>query len=108
MIDTGATMMVMPENLVRQLGLRKIYEVQVKYANNHRELKSVYAGVLVNIQGRIGSFDVQAKPEGTEPLSGQLVLEQLDLVVELKAKKPSPNPRSPDAPMVEILAARIP
>lgn len=102
-IDTGATMLVLPQNLVDELGLRKICEVTVKYANNQRQQKSVYAGLLVEIQGRIGSFDVIAEEEGTEPLIGQIVLEELDLVVEPRTRTLMPNPRSPEMPMVEIL-----
>jgi len=102
-VDTGATMLVLPQNLVAQLGLRKIREATVKYAKNHREKKSVYAGVLVEIEGRVGSFDALAEAEGTEPLVGQIVLEELDLVVEPSTRTVMPNPRSPEIPMVEIL-----
>jgi clan AA aspartic protease len=102
-IDTGATMLVLPQNLVDELGLRKIREATVKYANNQRQRKSVYAGLLVEIKGRVGSFDVLAEKEGTEPLVGQIVLEELDLVVEPRTRTLVPNPRSPEMPMVEIL-----
>jgi predicted aspartyl protease len=102
-IDIGATMLVLPQNLVDELGLRKIREATVKYANNQRQRKSVYAGLLVEIKGRVGSFDVLAEEEGTELLVGQIVLEELDLVVEPRTRKLIPNPRSPEMPMVEIL-----
>jgi clan AA aspartic protease len=102
-IDTGATMLVLPQDIVNRLELRKISEATVKYANNQRERKSVYAGLLLEIKGRLGSFDVLAEEEGTEPLIGQIVLEELDFVVEPRTKTLSPNPRSPEIPMVEIL-----
>jgi clan AA aspartic protease len=102
-VDPGATMLVLPQNLVDELNLRKIPEATVKYADNHRRQKSVYAGVLVEIKGRVGSFDVLAEEEGTEPLIGQMVLEELDLVVEPRTRTLMPNPRSPEMPMVEIL-----
>lgn len=102
-IDTGATMLVLPQNLIRELGLMKIREATVKYANNQTQQKSVYAGVLVEIKGRVGSFDALAEEEGTEPLIGQIVLEELDLVVEPTSRTVLPNPRSPETPMVEIL-----
>jgi len=40
---------------------------------------------------------------GSQPLVGQIVLEQLDLVVDPAARAVRANPRSPEAPMVEIL-----
>ena len=35
-IDTGATMVVLPQNIVDKLDLRKIREIKVKYANNKK------------------------------------------------------------------------
>lgn len=102
-IDTGATMMVLPQNIVDELNLKKLRETTVKYANNQRQKKTIYGGLLIEIKGRIGNFDTIAEEEGTEPLVGQIVLEELDLVIEPGARKLIPNPRSPDIPMVEIL-----
>ncbi|MBI5528729.1 MAG: aspartyl protease family protein [Deltaproteobacteria bacterium] len=102
-VDTGATMLVLPENLVSELGLRKIREVTVKYANNTTQKKEIFAGLLIEIKGRIGNFDALAEVEGSEPLIGQIVLEELDLVVEPRTRSLIPNPRSPELPMVEIL-----
>ena len=102
-IDTGATMLVLPQNLVDELGLKKIREATVKYANNQTQKKSVYAGLVVELKGRIGSFEAVAEIIGSEPLVGQIVLEALDLVVDPRTRTLIPNPRSPEMPMVEIL-----
>jgi clan AA aspartic protease len=104
-IDTGATMLVLPKSLVIKLGLRKIGEVTVKYADNRKRKKPIYAGLLLELKGRKGSFDVLAEENGTQPLVGQIVLEQLDLIVDPRKKRLVPNPQSPDMPMVEILRA---
>jgi clan AA aspartic protease len=102
-IDTGATMVVLPQNLVDELGLKKVREVKVRYANNATEVKSIYGVVTIEIKGRTGNFDVLAEAEGSQPLIGQVVLEVLDLVVDPKTRTLIPNPRSPDMPMIEIL-----
>lgn len=102
-IDTGATLVVLPQNIVDELELRKIREVKVRYANNKTEIKSIYGVVTIEIKGRTGNFDVLAEEEGIEPLIGQIVLEELDLVVEPRTQTLMPNPRSPEMPMVEIL-----
>jgi clan AA aspartic protease len=102
-IDTGATMMTLPQNLVEKLGLKKIREVTVKYANNQTQKKSVYAGLVVKLKGRIGNFEAVAEVIGSEPLVGQIVLEALDLVIDSRTRTLIPNPRSPEMPMVEIL-----
>jgi len=103
-VDTGATMLVLPQNLVQELGLKKIREVRVKYANNHTESKSIYGVVAVELKGRTGNFDVLAEEAGSQPLLGQVILEILDLVVDTRTRRLLPNPLSPEMPMVEILA----
>ena len=104
-IDTGATMLVLPRDVIEELGLRKIGERRVRYANNQIQIKSVYRGVILELKGRDGIFDVLGEVEGSEPLVGQIVLEALDLIVDPITKTVIPNPRSPDMPMTEILVA---
>ncbi|MBC7080690.1 MAG: hypothetical protein H5T44_00325 [Thermoplasmatales archaeon] len=104
-IDTGATMLVLPQNIIAELNLKKMREARVRYANNKTEIKSVYGVVTVEMCGRAGEFNVLGEPEGTQPLVGQIVLEQLDLIVDPSTRKVIPNPRSPEMPMVEILMA---
>ena len=58
--------------------------------------------------GRAGEFNVLAEPEGAQPLVGQIILEQLDLIVDPSTRKVIPNPRSPEMPMVEILMTTPP
>ncbi len=38
-IDTGATMMVLPGDIVQKLGLKKMRDVKVRYANGKVEKK---------------------------------------------------------------------
>lgn len=102
-IDTGATMLVLPQNIVQELNLRKMRETTVRYANNTREVKPIYGVVTLEIQGRAGEFNVLEEPEDSQPLVGQIVLEQLDLVIEPGTRRIISNPRSPEMPIVEIL-----
>jgi len=102
-IDTGATMLVLPQDIINKLNLRKMREVKVRYANTEVEKKSIYGVVTVEICGRAGEFNVLAEPEGAQPLVGQIILEQLDLIVDPSTRKVTPNPRSPEMPMIEVL-----
>jgi len=104
-IDTGATMVVLPKNLVQELGLEKIEDVMVKYADGWVERKEVYGVVKLELKGRVGNFDVLAENEEAQPLIGQIVLERLDLIIEPSTRKLIPNPRSPEMPMIEVFVA---
>jgi predicted aspartyl protease len=106
-VDTGATMLVLPQDVVGELGLRRIGERRVRYADNHIQMKPIYRGVILELKGRDGIFDVLGEVEGSEPLIGQIVLEALDLIVDPIRRTVIPNPRSPDVPMTEILLATV-
>ena len=105
LVDTGATMVVLPQDVVDELGLRKVRETTVRYGNGETEARSVYGVATVEIQGRVGDFDVLAEKKGTRPLIGQSVLEQLDFLVDAKNGSVVPNPASPDMPVVDVLTA---
>lgn len=102
-VDTGTTLLVLPQDLVERLGLRKVREAKVRYANQDVQSKAVYGIVTVEVQGRSGNFDALAEVPGSQPLIGQIVLEALDLVINPVTRKLGPNPESPEMPMVEIL-----
>ena len=101
-IDTGATMVVLPKDIVEELGLRKMREVKVRYANN-KETKPIYGVVNIELKGCSANLDVLVEEKGSQPLIGQVLLELLDLIVEPKTRKLIPNPASPEVPMMEIL-----
>ena len=103
LVDTGAMMLVLPQNIVDELGLSKIEERAVRYADNRTAVKTLYGVVRLEINGRVGNFDVIAELEGAQPLLGQIPLEHLDLIVDPVARTVLPNPRSPDMPMVDLL-----
>jgi len=107
-VDTGATMSVLPIDLIQKLGLEKIDEVNVRYADNSVKRREVYGWIILEIAGRKAVFDVLAEDEVTQPLIGQIVLERLDLVIEPSTRKVIPNPRSPETPMIEIFIATLP
>ena len=104
-IDTGATMVVLPKDIVNALGLRKVREVKVRYANNKVETRPIYGVVTIELKGRSANLDVLVEEKGSQPLIGQVLLELLDLIVEPKTRKLIPNPASPEMPMMEILIA---
>ena len=72
------------------------------------EIKSIYGIVTVEMCGRAGEFNVLAEPEGAQPLVGQIILEQLDLIADPSTRKVIPDPRSPEMPMVRILMTTPP
>ena len=101
-VDTGATMLVLPEDVVGQLGLRTRRQVTVAYANDYRELRQVAGPVTVQIGNRSMNADCIIGPPASEPLIGQIVLEALDLVADCGNRTLAPRPDSPDTPLLKL------
>ena len=72
-VDTGATRLVLTDDLVGRLGLTTAGEIGVKYADNRVGRKPIARGVTVEIMGRSGTFDAIVESDG-QPLIGMGVL----------------------------------
>ena len=101
-VDTGAVMLVLPEDVVDRLGLRTQREVVAAYANEYRETRQVAGPVTVQIGNRFTNADCIIGPPASEPLIGQIVLEALDLVVDCGSRTLAPRPESPDSPLLKL------
>jgi clan AA aspartic protease len=103
--DTGATMLVLPADLVNKLGLFPDGYRKVRYADGRiRELPWVSC-IRITILGRETVTNALVADPGTTPLVGQIPLEELDLLVDPKSHELRVNPDSPDAPLLDVLSA---
>ena len=101
-VDTGAVMLMLPEDVVGRLGLATQSEVVVTYANEYRETRQVAGPVTVQIGDRVTNADCVVGPPSSEPLIGQIVLEALDLVADCRNQTLGPRPESPDRPLLKM------
>lgn len=100
-VDTGATLLVLPEKLTREFQFPMIRTQTVKYANEDTAEREIVGMVEVEICGRKGWFEAVVEPQKTYALVGAVVMESLDLIVEPRSLGVNPNPRS-KLPMAEI------
>lgn len=101
LVDTGAGLFYLQTSLVKQLGLRQIDTVRSKTMSNLLEERRVCSPVELKIAGRTGVFRVVEVPDALPNLIGQIPLEELDLVVDLRKRKVVPNPEHPDGPLYD-------
>lgn len=105
LVDTGATMLVLPADVVAKLGLFPDGYRKVRYADGRiRELPWV-SSIRIVILGRETVTNALVEDAGTTPLVGQIPLEELDLIVDPKSRELRVNPDSPDAPLLDSLSA---
>jgi hypothetical protein len=82
LVKTGALMVLLLEDEVGELGLSRGGRIIVIDADDRREELSTARGLEVSMLGRSMVTDCVIGPPSCEPLMGQLVLEELDLVVQ--------------------------
>lgn len=102
LVDTGAYSLSMPKRLIQQLGFTTpTGKRHVKTASGFEDF-DFYGPVRLTIQGRFCSTDVTELPDHCPMLIGQIPLEALDWVVDLKGGKLIGNPEHDGKFMWEI------
>lgn len=101
-VDSEAVMLVLPQDLVEALGLRTLRKAIVTYANERKEERDVAGVVAVRVAGRSVETNCVVGPPGSEPLLGQIVLEEADLLVDCANQRLMPRPESPFLPTLKL------
>jgi predicted aspartyl protease len=83
LVDTGATLLSLPTRMIGQLGLDKTGSKRVTSSTGGGEA-NLYSAVRLTIQGRSCTMDVMEVPDNVPALIGQIPLEHLDFVVDLR------------------------
>jgi predicted aspartyl protease len=81
-VDSGASYLVLPEAVVKQLGLPAAGVSTVRYADQRSATRAVVEEVRVELLGRHGIFRAIVEPDRTTALIGAIVMEDLDLLVD--------------------------
>ena len=102
LVDSGAVMPVLPQDLVETLGLSEVGKVIVTYADERKEERPVAGIVTVKVGNRLTSVNCVVGPPNSEPLLGQIVLEAMDLLVDCAQQKLVPRPESPFLPLLKV------
>jgi clan AA aspartic protease len=101
LVDTGATLLSLPTQMIRQLGLQPFTKKRVTSSAGVIDV-DLYEAVRLTIQGRSCTIDVLEVPDGVPVLIGQIPLEHLDFVVDPKNQKLIGNPRHGGEHMYEM------
>jgi len=101
-VDTGAVMMLLPQDLVENLGLEMAGKTIVTLADETKRELDVAKRVAVTIAGRQWETDCLVGPPACEPLIGQLILERLDLILDPLKRTVTPRPESPYLPTLKL------
>jgi predicted aspartyl protease len=81
-VDSGATRLVLPTAIAKQLGIPVTGKVKVKYANGDVATRDRVEGVFLELLGRDGIFKAALEPKRDTALIGAIVLEDLDFLID--------------------------
>ena len=101
-VDAGAVMLMLPQNVVERLGAALSGTVIVTYADERREERPTAGPFTLRLCNRSMPVDCVVGPPLSEPLIGQIVLERLDLIADCTNRILIPRPESPDYPLLKL------
>ena len=99
-VDSGAAMLVLPQAVVKQLGLPPGDKLTVRYADGRTAQRRRAEGAYVELLGRHDTFTAIVEPKRETALIGAIVLEALDLLVDCQQQRVVP--RDPRGAVYEI------
>ena len=102
LIDTGAFGLLMPMRFVTQLGLMPVRTRMSRTIGGDVPI-TTYRAVRLTIQGREYITDVAGVDDKLPVIVGQLPLEAMDWVVDMKGQRLIGNPEHGGEEMVDIL-----
>lgn len=86
LVDTGATRLCLPEDIILQLGLPLLGEIEGETVLETKQFR-VFKDVVLSVAGREGRYDCVELPRGKEPILGLIPLEDLGLELDLRNQR---------------------
>ena len=99
-VDTGASQLVLPAKVAKQLGLPHTDRIKVRYADGRKATRNFVDDAYVEILGRHGTFRAIVETKRDDALIGAIVLETFDLLPDCNHQRLVP--RDPDFILSEI------
>jgi len=90
-VDSGATRLVIPGSLARQLGLETTGSAKVRYADGRTADRSIVKDIHLAYGGRDSVFSAVVEPDRESVLIGAIVLEELDFLVDCAGQRLVPR-----------------
>jgi predicted aspartyl protease len=101
LVDTGAVLVLLPQDMVEALGLGTIDKAVVTLANDQKVELAIAGPLVLTALGRTMNTDCLVGPPSCEPLLGQGALERLDLILDPVNRRLTVRPESPFLPSLK-------
>ncbi|MBD2184271.1 aspartyl protease family protein [Planktothrix sp. FACHB-1355] len=101
LVDTGATTLCLPANVISRLGLSLLKEVDIATATGLGKAR-IFQDAKISLLGREGTFECVELPSGADPLLGVIPLEALGIELDLQNQRPILLPMNPTTSYLRI------
>lgn len=91
LVDAGATFLCLRKSLIEKLGLMPVREKVVRTSNGP-VTRTIYSVATVYLRERDAQVSVSELPEGCPNLLGQIPLQIMDFVVDMRNERVIGNP----------------
>jgi clan AA aspartic protease len=102
LVDTGATTLCLPADIIEQLGLEILRTVDVETATGISQAR-IFQDAKISLLGREGTFECLELPGGRSPLLGVIPLEALGIELDLQNQALKVLPISPTQTYLTIM-----
>jgi len=92
LVDSGTVRLYLQRGVISRLGLRLVSRIKCRTMSDRAKVRRVFSPVKLEIQGRSGTFEFVELPDTLPNVIGQIPLEHMDWVVDLKKRRLIPNP----------------
>jgi clan AA aspartic protease len=103
LVDSGATMLAIPEFVKNQLDLRPVREIEAELADGSSSEFEVVGPVEIRFENRRTLVEALVVPGSTRVLLGAIPMEGMDVLVDPKRERLIVNPESPDVAKVLLM-----
>jgi clan AA aspartic protease len=102
LVDTGATTLCLPADIIEQLGLEILRTVDVETATGISQAR-IFQDAKISLLGREGTFECLELTGGRSPLLGVIPLEALGIELDLQNQILKVLPISPTQTYLTIM-----
>lgn len=96
MVDSGATMLAIPQYVVNQLSLKKISEIEAELADGSCTTYDLVGPIEVRFGNRRTTVEALVIPGAVKVLLGAIPMEGMDVLIDPKRERLIVNPDSPN------------
>ena len=102
LVDTGATTLCLPADIIATLGLKVLREVNIATAIGVRTTR-IFQDAKISLLGREGTFECLELPGGQNALLGVIPMESLGVELDLQKQSLKLLPMNPESTYITIL-----